>query len=150
MTDLILFELTNPSDCVTFYARDTITAECVAGILSNGAYGYENQDKTITGGLTMFKAKKLREVLADAGFAEPDAALIRQVTADALASCAYVGFEGRAAYDHALAHATDKAAFKTQHDDERRSSSNPICRNAWIMADRIEGLINENGKTGAS
>lgn len=149
MADLILFELINPSDCVTFYAPDAVTAECVAGILGSGAYGYHNQDKSITGGLTMFKTKKLDAVLADAGFAQPDDALLRRVTADAFASCAYVGFEGRKAYDDALAQATDKVAFKIQHDEERRSSLNKICPNAWVTAERIVALINEYGKEGA-
>jgi hypothetical protein len=135
-----LYEIINPSDCVTFHAPNDATAVAVVLAIGEGSYGARRcEDGADVGGLLLFATHDVVEsslkfwigsdfeTWADAHKAE---------LAEALLDCATVKPEARDEYEKACARIDsleDLLEYRGQVEDRNRSSANDIVGRAWVL-----------------
>lgn len=138
-----LYELVNPSDHITYYAKNDQVAYLCAVLLSGG-FNAEPIGGEAIGPFLMFAGKNEKEkAIKDILGGDIDKFLKenRSHIAEAYRSFAYLNPEERRMYDEALKSITDPdklAEFKKNHEDRQRTSMSPIVKSAWSYADSIE------------
>lgn len=149
-----IYEIVNPSDVCTIEAPDDKTAIAAVAILSEGAYGVQEQPsgRTVCG-ISLFGG--LAEEMVDAFLPELKAGSFpkgsdvtkatieammswvgenRPAVASALDSLCYGNADERAFLAESMAQAADPAKVKSAHENRRRSSLNNIGKRAARLA----------------
>lgn len=145
MKDRILYEIINPSDALTMYAPDLVTAGVAVAILGHGQYGVEGTP-ILFGWDEWFEGNGIQDL--DIWLDQSDN--LKSV-AQCLRSVALGSVEERKYYDAALEAITDDAArkkFIADRNDRRRSSMNDIETRAHKLADACEKALAK--KSGAA
>jgi hypothetical protein len=135
-----LYEIINPSDCVTFHAPSDSVAVAVVLAIGEGKYGARRcEDGQDVGGLLLFATNyevglRLTQWLGSdfETWAEEHKAAL----AEALLDCATVKPEARDEYEKACARIDsleDLLEYRGQVEDRNRSSANDIVGRAWVL-----------------
>jgi hypothetical protein len=131
--NLKLYEIINPSDCVTFHAPDDATAVAVVLAVGEGSYGAKRcDDDADVGGLLLFATNAIVDAKLQEWFGcdfETWATEHEKDLADALIDCATVRPEARDLYEDAcrrLDSVEDLLEYRAQVEDRNRSSASNI------------------------
>ena len=135
-----LYEIINPSDCVTFHAPDDPTAVAIVLAIGEGAYGARCcKSGNNVGGLLLFATNAVVEAKFLEWFGtdfETFANSHKVEMAEALLDCATVEPEAREVYEEACRRQDsleDLLEFKAQVEDRNCSSANDIVGRAWVL-----------------
>jgi hypothetical protein len=142
-----LYELINPSDCVTFHAPSNQVAIAVSLLVGRGQYPARRcSDDTSVGGLLLFATEEQTEAMLAKWFVgvalEAWIDAHRDEVIAALEDCATMSVSDRQTYDAACAAITEPsklATFKAEVQDKKRTSMNDISGYAWKMAAKMRG-----------
>ena len=135
-----LYEIVNPSDCVTFEAPDDATAVAVVLSIGEGAYGARRcEDGQDVGGLLLFATNAVVEAKLMEWFGcdfETWANAHRADLAEALLDCATVKPEARHLYEEGMRRqdsVEELQEYRALVEDRNRTSMSDIVGRAWVM-----------------
>jgi hypothetical protein len=135
-----LYEIINPSDCVTFHASSDSVAVAVVLAIGKGKYGAERcEDGQDVGGLLLFATNEVVEASLKIWLGtdfETFANEHKAEMAEALMDCATVKPENRQAYEHkckVMDTPEELLEYRAQVEDRNRSSVNDIVGRAWVL-----------------
>lgn len=141
---MMIYEVINPSDMVTFLSDDDKIAYACTVLVGNGRYGCKNLEthESLPCLLLFVSAEEFEQLAADY-LGEAFGSFIhnnREVIKGVLSSFSYCSAKDRRTYDDAISAITDPAqlaAFKAKHDDKNRTSMNQIVNRAWDISKGI-------------
>jgi hypothetical protein len=143
-----LYEIINPSDCVTFHAPDDATAVAVVLSIGEGSYGATRcEDGQDVGGLLLFATNAVVDAKLQEWFGgdfETWANSHQADLAEALLDCAAVRPETRDLYDEACARRDSEEElmeFRAQAEDKNRSSMTNIVGRAWVLGKALRRKV---------
>jgi hypothetical protein len=134
----MIYEVINPSDCVTFEADELKLAQAACLMVGQGQYGLENEESEDVLPILVFGDPE--PWLKDNGlhpiseFIDDYAAEIAEV----LRTFMCCGISDRRAALKIIDMATDKQKALDVWNDEHRTSLNNICARAYALADSLE------------
>lgn len=148
---MTLYQLINPSDCVTFYAADQRVAIMAELLVTRGKGAVQPAHEGGESVGFFFMLPDMEEAIQKAigqgmsAFLDDHA----EEVIEALKSFSVASPAERDIYDDAVRAITDPeqlAAFKERHDDRQRTSINQICQAAWQMAAILQKQIKDREK----
>jgi len=140
----MLYEIGNPSDCVTFEAHDDKIAAAVVLLLGSGQYFLNREDdsRVDVPVLLFVRDEKAADEMLNEYFGGDYGAYVsgnKPAIAEALESCLCMSFSSRKTVAMAGEHmsADEFVKYKAKVNEERRSSMNNICGRAYHYAKQL-------------